>query len=90
MLRQAVQGIELLPGGVPQGIDGFLGTRATFMLDVVTVAMVGVLPLLAWLARHARDRGRPLRAGDVVTAGSCTGLLFACVLAIVLVTASHR
>ena len=36
-----------------------------------------MLPLLAWLARHARERGRPLRAGDVVTTGSCTGLLFA-------------
>jgi putative membrane protein len=28
------------------GIDGFLGTRATFMLDVVALAMVAVLPLL--------------------------------------------
>ncbi|WP_427915470.1 2-keto-4-pentenoate hydratase [Ramlibacter sp. MMS24-I3-19] len=36
-----------------------------------------VLPLLGWLARHARQRGRRLRAGDVVTTGSCTGLLFA-------------
>jgi 2-keto-4-pentenoate hydratase len=33
--------------------------------------------LLAWLAGHAARRGRPLRAGDVVTTGSCTGLLFA-------------
>lgn len=28
--------------------------------------------LIAWLARHAQARGRPLRAGDLVTTGSCT------------------
>lgn len=33
--------------------------------------------LLAWLARHCALRGQPLRAGQVVTTGSCTGLLFA-------------
>lgn len=36
------------------GIDGFLGTRATFMLDVVFLAMFAVAPVLAysiWLAR---------------------------------------
>jgi 2-keto-4-pentenoate hydratase len=33
--------------------------------------------LLAWLAWHAVQRGRPLRAGDVVTTGSCSGMLFA-------------
>ncbi len=33
--------------------------------------------LLAWLARHAEARGLPLRAGQVVTTGSCTGLLVA-------------
>jgi 2-keto-4-pentenoate hydratase len=33
--------------------------------------------LLGWLAWHSARRGRPLRAGDVVTTGSCTGLLFA-------------
>ncbi|ACA18296.1 Hydratase/decarboxylase [Methylobacterium sp. 4-46] len=32
--------------------------------------------LLAWLADHAAARGRPLRAGQVVTTGSCTGMLF--------------
>jgi 2-keto-4-pentenoate hydratase len=30
--------------------------------------------LLHWLANHAAARGLPLRAGDVVTTGSCTGL----------------
>ena len=33
--------------------------------------------LLGWLAWHCVQRGQPLRAGDVVTTGSCTGLLFA-------------
>ena len=31
---------------MPHAIDGFLGTRATFMLDVVTLAMLLVLPVL--------------------------------------------
>jgi len=31
-----------------QGLDGFLGSRASFMLDVVALAMVGVLPVLGW------------------------------------------
>lgn len=33
--------------------------------------------LLGWLAWHCARRGQPLRAGQVVTTGSCTGLLFA-------------
>lgn len=33
--------------------------------------------LLAWLAFHCVRRGQPLRAGQVVTTGSCTGMLFA-------------
>jgi uncharacterized membrane protein YozB (DUF420 family) len=40
------------------GIDGFLGTRATFMLDVVVLAMVALLPVLAWsvyLAKYQRQ-----------------------------------
>jgi putative membrane protein len=39
------------------GIDGFLGTRASVMLDVVFLAMFAVVPLLAWgvwLARRGR------------------------------------
>lgn len=31
--------------------------------------------LVAWLARHAASRGYPLAAGDLVTAGTWTGLL---------------
>ncbi len=33
--------------------------------------------LLGWLAWHCAQRGQPLRAGQVITTGSCTGLLFA-------------
>jgi 2-keto-4-pentenoate hydratase len=33
--------------------------------------------LLRWLAAHSAARGAPLRAGQVITTGSCTGLLFA-------------
>lgn len=33
--------------------------------------------LLAWLALHCVQRGQPLRAGQFITTGSCTGLLVA-------------
>jgi 2-keto-4-pentenoate hydratase len=33
--------------------------------------------LIGWLALHCAQRGQPLRAGQVVTTGSCTGMLFA-------------
>ena len=33
--------------------------------------------LLAWLANHCAARGAGLQAGQVVTSGSCTGLVFA-------------
>jgi len=33
--------------------------------------------MLAWLAFHAVQRGVPLKAGQVITTGSCTGMLFA-------------
>lgn len=32
--------------------------------------------LLGWLAVHCTRQGLPLRAGQVITTGSCTGLLF--------------
>ncbi len=34
-------------------------------------------PMLAWLVRHCAERGLPLRAGQIVTTGSCTGMPFA-------------
>jgi 2-keto-4-pentenoate hydratase len=33
--------------------------------------------LIGWLAWHCAQRGQPLRAGQVITTGSCTGMLFA-------------
>lgn len=33
--------------------------------------------LVGWLAWHCAQRGQPLRAGQIVTTGSCTGMLFA-------------
>ena len=39
--------------------------------------------MLAWLALHCAQRGQPLRAGQIVTTGSCTGMLFAPVGALV-------
>ena len=40
------------------GIDGFLGTRASFMLDVVFLAMLLIVPVLCWsvyLVRYRRN-----------------------------------
>jgi hypothetical protein len=41
-----------------QGIDGFLPGRASFMLDVVFLAMFLVVPLLAWSIYQAKFRRR--------------------------------
>lgn len=41
---------------MPFSIDGFLGTRATFMLDVVVLAMIVVLPVLSWSIYQAKYR----------------------------------
>ena len=42
------------------GIDGFLGTRGSLMLDVVVVAMAAILPILGWSIWQARVRHRYL------------------------------
>lgn len=41
-------------GDLP-GIHGFLGTRASFMLDFVVLAMVGILPIMAWSIWQAKQ-----------------------------------
>lgn len=40
------------------GIDGFLSTRASLMLDVVAVAMIAIVPLLGWSVYLVRYRRR--------------------------------
>ena len=40
------------------GIDGFLGTRATLMLDLLVLAMFGVVLVLAWSVYQVRYRRR--------------------------------
>ena len=40
------------------GLDGFLGTRASFMLDVVFVAMLAVIPVMFWSIYQVRHRQR--------------------------------
>src|SRR5262245_31431888 len=40
------------------GIDGFLGTRAPLMIDVVCLAMVAVVIVLAWSVYQVKVRHR--------------------------------
>ena len=40
------------------GLDGFLGTRATFMLDVLVLAMAVVVVVLAWSIYQVKYRRR--------------------------------
>jgi hypothetical protein len=40
------------------GIDGFLGTRASFMLDVLFVAMFAVVVVLGWSVYQVKVRRR--------------------------------
>lgn len=42
------------------GIDGFLGTRASFMLDVVFLAMFVVVPVMGWSIYQVKYRRRYL------------------------------
>ena len=41
---------------IGRGVDGFLGTRASLGMDLVLVALLAVLPLLAWSVHLVRNR----------------------------------
>ncbi|MCC7084750.1 MAG: DUF420 domain-containing protein [Pirellulales bacterium] len=41
-----------------RGIDGFLGTRASVMLDLVVLTMILVLPVMGWSIWQVRNRRR--------------------------------
>ena len=49
---------EILLGQAGQypGIDGFLGTRGSFMIDFVFLAMFAVVPILGWSIMLAKQR----------------------------------
>lgn len=64
------------------GIRGLDRTSVTLAIDGEDVAagtgadaLGHPLSVLAWLAGHAAERGAPLRAGDLVITGTCTGLV---------------
>ena len=40
------------------GFDGFLGTRASFMLDFVFLAMFAVIPIMGWSIYQVKFRRR--------------------------------
>ena len=49
--------LGLIAEASPRGWDGFLGTRASLMMDLVVVAMALVLPVMWWSIGQVR-RGR--------------------------------
>jgi 2-keto-4-pentenoate hydratase len=58
--------------------------EASLRFDAISAAQTqggnpaqDVWRLLSWLALHCAQRGLPLRAGQIVTTGSCVGLLVA-------------
>ena len=50
--------MAVMAGTTLPGLDGFLGTRASFGMDLVLVGLFALLPILAWsihLVRHGRN-----------------------------------
>jgi 2-keto-4-pentenoate hydratase len=73
-----------LPSSIEPGNVDLRSTLAYLAFDGQPVASTrGANPaadiwrLVGWLAFHCARRGVPLRAGQVVTTGSCSGVLFA-------------
>jgi 2-keto-4-pentenoate hydratase len=71
------------PANPVRAVD-FLAAKASLAVDgkVVKHAVAGnpaghPKRLLGWLANHAASRGKPLKAGTIVTTGSHTGLTIA-------------
>ena len=69
-----------MPGSAPD----LRRLEATLSFDGASVAQTtGGNPaadlwrLLAWLQVHCAERGQPWRRGQIITTGSCTGMLFA-------------
>jgi putative membrane protein len=44
------------PAALLPGIDGFLGSRASFGMDLVLVGLIALLPVLAWSIHLVRNR----------------------------------
>ena len=70
-------------GSAPVDIDQTRQPAELWIDGACKVATVGgntagnVQRLLHWLANHCIGRGLSIRAGDIVTSGSCTGLVLA-------------
>lgn len=64
----AVRSLDTMP--VELAIDGELQVAATGV-----EALGHPLTVLSWMFDHARSVGQPLRAGDLVITGTCTGLV---------------
>ena len=64
----AIRSLDTVP--VELVIDGELQVAATG-----AEALGHPLTVLSWMSDHARSAGQPLRAGDLVITGTCTGLV---------------
>lgn len=72
------------PRPLAEGIPDLRTLTASLALDGQEVVRktganpVGDMwPVLAWLVRHSAARGLPLKQGQIITTGSCTGLAHA-------------